>query len=371
MPRFTAESLENLAVAIFHACGALLEEARTVAHHLVEANLAGHDSHGVMRILQYVREIDTGAIVPGTEPKVHDEWDQGAIVDARGAFGQVACRFAMQRAIELAGRGTAGVVTLRHCGHSGRLGAYVAQAAEAGMFGMVAANGGGAGQWVAPFGGREGRLSTNPLAMGAPAAGKFPVILDFSTSVVPEGKVRDAVQRGKRVPDGWLVDPAGRPTNDPTQLYGSPRGAILPFGGSSGHKGFSLAFMVDLLAGVLSAAGFPRRADADPANGTGLFLLALNIERFVPRDQFARHVGEMMAYVKSSPPAEGFSEVYIPGEIEHRHRRDRLQRGIEIPDRVWDELQAIIERLNNPARLPGGPGGSTAEFIAVPRPLPT
>ncbi|HTI51423.1 MAG TPA: Ldh family oxidoreductase [Planctomycetaceae bacterium] len=369
MPRFAAKALESLADRIFRAAGAGAEQARIVARHLVEANLAGHDSHGLMRTIQYVREIEAGQILPTALPQVLSDWPEGSVVDARGPFGQVACHWAMARAIDKARAGTVGVVTLRHCNHSGRLGAYAAQAAEAGCFGMVAANGGGAGQWVAPFGGRERRLCTNPLAMGAPSDGAFPLLLDISTSVAPEGKVRDYLQREKPVPDGWLVDHNGRPTNDPRKLYATPSAALLPLGGAMGHKGYALAFMVDILAGALSGAGCPTNGIADGSNGTGLFMLALNIERFLPATEFARQLREMIAWIKSSAPAEGFQEVLVPGEAEHRARSDRLRRGIDIPPNVWRELEAIVIRLNDLVSSSAVPSGSALEPIELPAPI--
>lgn len=370
MPRFPALALEALANRIFRALGAGVDEARIVSQHLTEASLAGHDSHGLMRTLQYVREIESGQILPAARPQVLADWPEGSVIDARGPFGQVACHGAMARAIDKARAGTVGVVTLRHCNHSGRLGAYAAQAAAAGCFGIVAANGGGAGQWVAPFGGRDRRLSTNPLAMGAPSDEPFPLLLDISTSAAPEGKVRDAVQREKPVPDGWLVDHLGRPTNDPRALYATPGGALLPLGGAMGHKGYALAFMVDLLAGALSQAGCPTTGTADGRTGTGVFMLALNIERFLPARQFARQLRDMIAWVKSSAPAEGFTEILVPGEAEFRARTDRLRHGIDIPPNVWRELEAIVGRLNERLASEAASRGLAAESIALPSPIP-
>lgn len=345
MPTIQPAQLERFMADLCRAAGADGCASRTVAEHLVGANLAGHDSHGVMRIVQYVDEIRIGKIVPGQSIRCIDEWQNGAVVDATGAFGQVACHEAMRRAIIKADAATLAVVTVRNCNHSGRLGSYVEMAAEAGMIGMVMANGGGAGQWVAPFGGREGRVSTNPIAFGAPSGGAFPIVLDISTSIVPEGKVRDYLQRGAALPDGWLVDADGRPTNDPSQLYADPTGAILPLGGAAGHKGFGLAMMVDVLAGALSAAGCPRAGEFDPLHGSGLFMLAIDIERFGPRAEFTQRIAEMADYFATTQPAAGFERVLVPGQFEHEQRRLRQQRGINIPDQVWQEICAIAVRL--------------------------
>ena len=185
----------------------------------------GIQKHGAMRIIQYVDEVRIGKIVPGTSVNCLDEWENGAVIDASGAFGQVACHQAMQQAIDKASSATLAAVTIRNCNHSGRLGTYVEMAAEAGMIGIVMANGGGAGQWVAPFGGRERRrVSTNPIAFGAPSDGAFPIVLDISTSVVPEGKgARLSHSAARRCPTaGWSM-PKVRPTNDPQPVVRRPQ----------------------------------------------------------------------------------------------------------------------------------------------------
>lgn len=346
MPTISSTQLECFVGDLCRAAGADAREAKIVAEHLVDANLAGHDSHGAMRIIQYLDEIQIGKIVPGTVANCLDEWENGAVIDAVGAFGQVACHEAMRRAIEKASCATLAAVTIRNCNHSGRLGDYVEMAVEAGMIGLVTANGGGAGQWVAPFGGRERRISTNPIAFAAPSEGLFPVVVDISTSVVPEGKVRDYLQRGAPVPDGWLVDAEGQPTNDPNQLYADPAGAILSLGGQAGHKGFGLAMMVDILAGALTAAGCPRAGKFDPAHGSGLFMLAINVERFGSSAEFGKQVAEMSEYFQSSQPAAGFDRVMVPGQYEYEQRKKRQHGGIEIPEQVWSEMCARAERFN-------------------------
>ena len=346
MPRIQPLQLERFAGDLCRSAGANEQEAKTVAGHLVEANLAGHDSHGVMRIVQYIEEIHAGKIKPGKNIICLEDWENGAVIDAAGAFGQVACCEAMQKAIEKAAQATLAAVTIRNCNHSGRLGAYVEMAAAAGMIGLVTANGGGAGQWVAPFGGRERRLSTNPIAFAAPSEGPFPVVLDISTSVAPEGKVRDHLQRGKPVSDGWLLDAKGQATNDPNALYADPPGTILPLGGSAGHKGFGLAMMVDVLSGALSAAGCPRAGEFESMHGSGLFMLAIAINRFGPRSEFVAQVAGMIDYFQSSQPAKDFERVIVPGQFEYEKRKKHQQHGIEIPTQVWKELCEVSAQFN-------------------------
>ncbi len=349
MPRFDHEGLRRLLTDIGRAIGADDDAAGIVARHLINANLAGHDSHGMMRIVQYVQEMESGKIDPHDAARVLDEWDTGAVIDAGKTFGQVACHNAMRLAIDKARHSGLAAVTIRNANHSGRLGTYVEMAAESGMIGMAMANGGGSGQWVAPFGGCEPRLSTNPLTIGLPSGKPFPIVLDMSTSIAPEGKVRDYLQRGKTLPDGWLVDATGNPTCDPHQLYAIPPGALRPFGGPAGHKGYGLAFIVDAFAGALSQAGCPQAGDFSPMHRTGLFMMALQIDRFAPLAEFILRISEMSDYVKSSRPAAGFDRVLIPGEFEHEQRQQRTREGIELPQSVWNEVCDIVETLNQRA----------------------
>jgi uncharacterized oxidoreductase len=344
MPRVRAAELEQLTVAIFQAVGAPEAEAEVVGRHLVDANLAGHDSHGVLRVPQYVAEIRAGKIRPGVPLTVLDAWDTGCVLDAAGAFGQVACGEAMARAIERARRHGLAAVTLRRANHTGRLGAYVETAARANLIGAVLCNAGGGGQWVAPFGGLERRLGTNPLAVGCPSGREFPIVLDMGTSVVPEGKVRHHVRRGVPVPDGWLIDGAGRPTNDPRQLY-EGNAALLPFGGQAGHKGSGLAFVIDLLAGALSGTGCCRPGVQASDCGHGVLVLALDVARFAPLGEYLTQAQTLTEYVQGCPPLPGVERVLVPGEFEHQHRQRRLREGIDIPPATWDELRAVAGSL--------------------------
>lgn len=342
MPRIDIQHLQDVCRQVLRVAGVPEDEVVAVVDHLLQASLRGYDSHGVMRLGQYVREIQQGTIVPSSQWHVIDDWENGAVLDVKGLFGQVACRRAMQLALEKARRSTVSVVVLRHAGHSGRLGTYVEMAAEQAMIGLVTANGGGGGQWVAPFGGCERRLSTNPLAFGAPLGKDYPLVVDFSTSAAPEGKVRLYLQNGQEVPAGWLIGADGLPTRDPAQLYATPGAALLPFGNEVGHKAFGLALLVDVLAGALSDAGCPRNLgegrSRDVLDGTGLCMTAIDIARFVALPKFLYHVGQMVDYIKSSSPAQGVRAVVVPGEYDDLQRRWREAEGIDLPDATWEEL---------------------------------
>lgn len=342
MPVFTADALRQSGTRLFAASGAQPREAEIVADALVEANLAGHDSHGVIRIPQYLLSLEKGDIVVGAPVTVERERTASAVVDGHWGFGQVAA----ERAVEI-GRAKAAAcgvaaLTLRNSNHIGRLGAYVETLARAGMAALLFANMHGRGGGVVPWGGRAACMGTNPLAMGFPGAER-PLVLDMTTSVVAEGKVRLARNRGEKVPAGWLVDAAGRPTDDPNDLYGDPRGGILPFGGDSGYKGYGLNLVTDLLAGALSGAGCTGNADA--RFGNAAFLLVVAVEHFVETESFCREVEGFSAFLKASPPASPAGEVFLPGEIEAASRQRRLAEGVFVEEETWKQIEDWAGRL--------------------------
>lgn len=349
MPTVEAKRLEQLATTIFERSGAPSEHAALVAAHLVEANLAGHDSHGVMRVPQYVDLIDAGRLKPERKMQVVQRAAASAVVDGCGGFGQVIADGAMRLAIELARAGGVGAVTVRNCSHTGRIGTYTQMAAREGLVGIGMVNTGGGAQSVAPFGGTARRLSTNPISIAAPSGGPNPILLDMATSVAPEGKVRAKYQAGKSLPAGWMMDAQGQPTTDAKSFYHEPLGALLPFGGPVGYKGFGLGFAIDILAGALSGAGCSH-ADA-PIVTDGMLAIALDIERFTPLADFTRRVAALVEHVKSCPTAEGYDEIYVPGEVELRSRERRLAEGIPIEQGTWDLIDRIRRRfaLDDPA----------------------
>jgi uncharacterized oxidoreductase len=337
MPVCAAAALESGVRQVFAAAGVPQEAARDVAEHLVDAELRGVTSHGVIRVPQYLAAIKRGDVRPTAQLRVIHQTEATISLSGGHGFGQVMARGAMQHAAELACRFGVAVATLTDCGHTGRLGAYTEQAARAGMIAMMMVNAGGNGQWVAPFGGIAGRLATNPLAIAVPLADGEALSLDMATSAAPEGKIRTLAALQRTIPEGWVVDHLGNPSTQPQSLYGPPRGALLPFGG---HKGFGLALMVEILAGALSGAGCCVQPDA-PLVGTtdGVILIAIQIEAFSPRQSFDKTIERLVSHVKSSPTAPGVAEVLTPGELEARTRRRQLAHGIDLPDSTWIALQ--------------------------------
>jgi uncharacterized oxidoreductase len=335
MPKYQAATLEAAGSRILLGAGIPADEARIVAQSLVQSNLLGHDSHGVIRIPQYVNNVRNGLVQPGGIRTVQ-EAPAMAVLDGGWGFGQVVARHAAELAIAKARQHTVAVVTAYHCNHVGRLGEYVEIAAQAGMLALASVNNHGQGRLLAPFGAKAGRLSPNPIAFGAPRPGDVPFVMDLTPSVVPEGKVRVKRNRGEPLPPGWVQDADGRPTTDANALYEG--GSLLPLGGPVGHKGFALALMVEILSGALGGAGVSR--PNPERTGNGLFYAAINPESFLPREQFLSEMTVLADHVKSSPPQEGVDEVLLPGEPEYRTRATRMREGIDIDA---ETLRQIVE----------------------------
>ncbi|HEY8367685.1 MAG TPA: Ldh family oxidoreductase [Thermodesulfobacteriota bacterium] len=352
MPRVHGQDLERSGTEVFAALGAPREEAQWVSTLLVRSNLRGHDSHGVLRIPQYVEAIRAGQIRPGERPGVEERGPTTLVVDGRLGFGQVVAREAMALAVGRARAHGVAAVGIRRANHVGRLADFAEQAAAEGVVGLVFANDSGALQRVAPAGGIEGRLSTNPFAVGIPRRTPPHLVVDVSTSVVASGKLKAARDAGERVPEGWVQDAQGRPSTDPNVPFADPPGTILPM---AGHKGYALALVVEVLAGVLSGAGFVR-PDPGP-DYQGAFLVALDVSRFLPLDRFVADVEAMLAHVKSARPRPGVPEVLVPGEHAWKEAERRKVEGIPLAEGTWAKLRAIAEALGVPLPAPVGPRG--------------
>jgi uncharacterized oxidoreductase len=340
MPVFSPPQLTGLGARLFAAAGARPEDAFQVAFLLVEANRTGHDSHGVIRIPQYLAEIETGLLDPRAAPQVESETLVSAVVEGNRCFGQVAAARMGAVGLEKARRHGVGGVALRGANHVGRLGSYVEDLARQGAIGLLFVNTHGNTGCVAPWGGRAPRLGTNPLAIGIPRPGADPLVLDMTTSMVAEGKVRVLRNRGEEAPAGWLLDAEGRPATDPQVLYQEPRGSILPFGG---HKGYGLGVVVDLLAGALSGDGCTGNPEAPFGNGA--FLLVLDAAQFLPLEDFSREVEGLCAYIQSSSLMEGYSEILMPGQVEARQRARRDREGLFIEAPTWEQIGAWARKL--------------------------
>jgi LDH2 family malate/lactate/ureidoglycolate dehydrogenase len=346
MPSVPAQQLRAMTEAIFTAAGATPPIAATVADALILANLLGHDSHGVMRIPPYVQQITRGRVQPAAEPVLAKQQGATALVDGRFGFGQVAGRFATERAVALAKEHGAAAVGVVNCMHVGRLGEYPERAAREGVLLLATAGNVGGGR-TAPFGGREGVLGTNPFAIGLPAGERPPMIVDFATTVIAGGKVEVARAKGVEIPAGAILDKEGRPSTNPNDL--ADGGVMLTVGG---HKGFGLALAAAALSqGVTGEL----RLDGQPSP-MGFFLWAVDVGAFTPAADYGRRVDWMIDQVKAVPPADGFSEVLVPGDPERRERERREAEGVPVPDRTWASITKVAADLGVPEAMPAAGG---------------
>ena len=337
MPLVPAEHLERLVTDIFVAAGTPDDLAQQVAHSLVEANLAGHDSHGVLRVASYLDFIRQGRIQPASRPETVQEGPATALVDGRWGFGQVTARYAMALAVEKArAAGVAAVAAVR-CNHIGRLGEWTEMAAAGGVVGFCCVAIGGGPTAAAPYGGARRAFGTNPLSFGIPVDHTPAVVSDFATTVVAEGKLRYAREKGVPLPEGWILDKEGRPSRDPADFYAG--GTILPFGG---HKGYALALVVELLSLALTGADAAPQPDGWHS---GALFLCLNPAAFRSIEAYDRGVTAILQRVKAVPPAPGFEEVLLPGEPERRTRAERSRDGIPLPDATWETLRQCAAEL--------------------------
>ncbi len=336
MPTLSLPALSQWATELLQRGGVAEEEASVVGPSLALSDALGYASHGVMRIPFYLQMLQRGEIV--SQAPLEIIRDRGASIAADGGWGFG--RVQMGRLLDLALQRVAetGVVaaTLRHSSHIGRLGEYCEQAAECGYIAHLMANTHGTARRVAPPGGTAPRLGTNPIAYGIPAD-PHPLVLDFSTSVTAEGKVRVHHIAGTACPAGWLLDHQGRPSTDPNVLYQDPPGTIRPFGGDQPYKGFGLALMVDVLAGALSGGRTARETPLNP-KGNCVFLFLLDPEAFGGRDHFGAEVEQLCQFVRNCPRADGVDRILLAGDPEHQRLEKVRQSGVTIDDAQWEIL---------------------------------
>jgi LDH2 family malate/lactate/ureidoglycolate dehydrogenase len=303
----------------------------------------GHSSHGVMRAPWYLDRVRNGVMKPVTDAMRVVDSGAIAVVDGREGVGQVIARDAILDAVARAKRHGVGVVSVRNSNHHGALGYFTRLAAQAGCIGMLAANGGPA---MAPWGGRRMAVGTNPWSIAAPAGRYPPMMLDIANTVVARGKIFLARQKGAPIPEHWALDAEGRRTTDPVAALA---GVILPM---AEHKGYAIALMMDVLAGVLSGSGILTEVSSpyktDKPSRCGHFFLALDIEAFGAPQVFEARMEQMIAEVKAVPLAPGFDEILYPGELEARNEARHAREGLKLPEKTVSDLRAEAERLGVP-----------------------
>lgn len=338
--RIAPLELKQLVSKVFAAAGCRAPENERVAHYLVESNLVGHDSHGVIRVPTYVGFLAEGKVLANQTLKVVLETDVLAVVDGQFGLGQTMGEAAVRLGVDKAARNGVSCIALRNCGHLGRIGDWPTLAARSNQISLHFVNTSGAGLLMAPFGGINRRLSANPIAIGVPVQGSWPMIMDISASSVAEGKIRVAFNKGANVPEGCLIDSTGKPTVDPKVFYGDPPGAILPFGA---HKGYGLGMMAEVLAGALTEGGCTAPGVKRLSNG--MFSIFLELGFFTTHEKFFAELARFIEFVKSSAPAAPGGEILIPGEIEERNRAARTRDGIELDATTWGQITATCKSL--------------------------
>ena len=344
MPIFTKEKIVNICTDIIEAAGMSRQNAKLIAELLAEANSTGHDSHGIIRVPQYLAAIENNDILTNSNVNILRESPLTAIVDGNWGFGQITMSRAVEVGLEKARKSGLAAITVRNANHIGCLSSYVDHIARQDMIGLLFVNAIGTPAYrMAPWGGTEPRLVTDPLAFGIPSPYGDPIVIDMTTTVVAEGKVRVKRNRGEETPDEWLLDAEGKPTNNPNVLYSNPLGSILPLGGTAaGHKGYGLNIAIELLAGALSGAGC---IGTDERLSNGALLIIIDIEQFLPIEEFYQESEIFIKHVKSSPVAEGFDEILLPGEIESKVKHQRAEEGIFVEDETWEQILEWGQKL--------------------------
>jgi LDH2 family malate/lactate/ureidoglycolate dehydrogenase len=331
-----ADDLRRLAKALLTGVGTPTDLAAVVGDSLVDASLAGHDSHGILRLVGYIHFVRAGDVAPAARASVTHHDRATARVDGAWGWGQPAMQLATATAIDLARAHGVATVVVNRCFHVGRIAPYVEAVARAGMIGIAMSN---AGPAVAPHGGRRRMLGTNPFGWAVPrGSGLEPLSFDIATAGIAEGKLQLARAKGQRIPPGMIVTAEGRPSINPIDFYDG--GAILPFGG---HKGYG----VNLLAQVLGCglAGMDTSRFDGPAGANGPLIIVIDIPPFVEPARFTEEINALCARIVASPPADGVASVLLPGDRAARHRRERERSGIPVPQATWAQLSALAAEL--------------------------
>ena len=333
----TADQLRRAASAVFRAGGSAASEADLVADHLVQANLKGHDSHGVGMIPSYVKHLGMGLLVPNTRAKTLKDDGPILMFDGLRGYGRVVGGQAMDAAIARCRETGIVAMTLANAHHVGRVGAYGEIASGAGLVSLHFVNVTDHRAIVAPFRGTEARFVTNPVCIAMPGTDRHPpLLLDMATSAIAMGKVRVAKNEGKPVPPGVLIDAHGQPSRDPKVMYAEPHGALLPFGA---HKGYALAVVTELLAAALS--GGPTIQPGNPRLGgiiNNMLTVLIDPSRLAGVDWLRREFDGFLDYVKASPAANASEPVLVPGDPERLAEAERARTGITVDATTWTEI---------------------------------
>ena len=325
------------------ACGVPDADAAIAAKQMIEADLTGFDAHGIFRLKSYCETLQSGRVNPKANIKIVQRSPATALVDGDNAMGHLVITYAANLAIELAKASGIGWVGVRRSNHAGAAGVYAEMPVAHNMVGIYAAV--STANHMAPWGGAEPLMGTNPIAIGIPAGQEAPVVLDIATSVASFGTIRQRVISGETMPDGWMVNSkTGQPINDPKNIAD---GVLLPIGG---YKGSGLALIIGLLAGVLNSAAFGRdvidftKPGTEETN-TGQFMVAIDVARFLPPETFAANMDHHLGELRNSKRLPGVDAIRIPGEDRRRRRADRTANGVSLPAGLIKQIDELAANL--------------------------
>ncbi|WP_158736806.1 Ldh family oxidoreductase [Alteribacillus sp. YIM 98480] len=333
------EQLKQFISDVLHSVGLTKENASIVGDSLVSANLRGVDSHGATRLPIYVKRLKSGAVTPNPEVQIAQESDATLLIDGNDGMGQIVGKRAIEIGVEKAKKHGAVYIGVKNSTHFGTGAFFIQQAIKHDVVAYAMSN---APSTMAPWGGLKPYFGTNPYAFGVPAGKNNPIIFDMATSVVARGKIISAEQRGEDIPEGWAIDSKGRPTTNAKEAL---EGSVLPF---AGPKGYAISLMIDLMSGVLTGAGFGPHinniyGDFDKPQNVGHFFQLVDVNTFMPAEQFKGRVDQMIDEIKSAPKGEGVEEIFLPGEIERNTEQARLESGISLGEEVYKTLKTVGE----------------------------
>ena len=345
MPLVESTKLTGIVHRVFAAAGSDEAEAKIVAEHLVEANLRGHDSHGIGLIANYLRNLGNGKAAVNEKGHVVSDAGSMIVYDGARGWGQIVAREATLLGIARAKETGVAVVALRNAHHIGRVGTYGEMCAAAGLVSISFVNITDQRPAVAPWRGSDARFGTNPVTIAIPGpTPDRPIIADMATSRIAMGKVRVARNKGEEIAPGTLLDADGQPTNDPNVMYRRPRGALLTF---AEHKGYALAFICEILAGAVTGSGTMRPERQEDASVTnGMLLVVIDPARLTEPGWLNEEIRAMTDYVTASPPRRAGEPVLIPGDPERLMRAQRIAEGVPIDEETWREFAAAARTVN-------------------------
>ena len=338
---YEAEALRSFCKKVFLKTGLSQENAEIVSDSLIEADLRGVNTHGIMRVPIYVKRLKLGLVNPDPKIRIEKESSSTLLIDGDNGMGQVVGVQVMNLCTQRASTPGVAFVAVKNSNHFGTAAYYSMIASRKDMIGIALSN---APPTMAPYGSRTAYLGTNPFSISIPTAWKFPIVVDMATSKVARANIILAAREGREIPPNWALDSQGRPTKDPKKAL---NGAVLPMAGA---KGYCIALIIDVLCSMLTGTSFGKHInslykDFDGAQKLGHFFGAIAIENFVNICEFKARLNQEIEEIKSLPPGNGFTEVLLPGEVEYLTKIERMKKGISLSKEIAKDLQKVAREI--------------------------